>query len=281
MAVKRVIIELISETPNMAFKAYTKNESNEIIGPYLLPQTKHETLLSPAQFGCLTGLLLILFSNYQIDKDKHLNRFWFFLKSSSVREFLFVTLCFGVWMLFMPLTLVIIGGFSIFKAIDKNRLMKDETKRFKGLLNGEDVVWACEDALSKSIINVIAYVRAPTTFNESFSQNLLNSIRDRISTELMTTNRFPKMFYRRRKSESGYFYWTDENNLTINDYVRFSERKGENVKNEEDFKKEMSEVLDNPLPAENSALWECLVGEQMVKVGDSLKYTVRFDAISV
>lgn len=282
MEVKRAIIELLSESPHVTFEPRSLNKSNEFFGPYLQPNAKHESFLSPAQFGCFTGLLLIFFSNYQIDKDKSLNRLWHFLQSPLVKEFLFVTLCFVVWMLFMPLNLLIVGSFTIFKAIDANKLKHDDTKRFKGILNGEDVVWACEDALSKSIINVLAYVRAPTHYNENFSRNLLTSIRERISTELMKTNRFPKMFYRRRKSESGYFYWTDENQLTIDDYVRFS-KGSENVINEEDFKREMSAVLDETLPADNTALWECLVGQQMVKVGDCLKYPVsfEFDAIYV
>jgi hypothetical protein len=258
---------------------HTKNESNEFFVPNFLLRTndtKPHLLLSPAQFGWLTGLLLILLSNYQIDKDKCLNRLKFFLKSSSVGEFVFTTSCFLVWMLLLPLLVLVVGIFRIHKEIDEFKLRQDKSKRFIRSMNGEDIVWACEDGLSKSIINVLAYIRAPTDFDINFSEKLLRSIRDRIFTKLMTTNRFPKMFYRRRNSNSGYFYWTDENHLTINDYVRFSEKKdGENVRNENDFKEEMSAISNQTLPADNTALWECLVGQQMVKVGNDLKYPVR------
>lgn len=278
MEFKRAIIELICEsTTDVNSIEQSKNDSIKFLGPNIplrTNDTKLDSMLSPNQFGCLAGLLLILFSNYQIDKDKFLNRLWFFLRSSSVREFAFVTTCFLVWLLFVPLILLVVGIFRIHKEIDEYKLRKD--KNFKGSLNGEDIVWACEDALSKSIINVLAYVRAPSELQESFPQNLLQSIRDRIQTKLMKTNRFPKMFYRRRKSDSGYFYWTDENSLTINDYVRFSENKEKkDVINEEDFKEKMSEISNETLPADNTALWECLVGQQMVQVGNDLKYPVR------
>lgn len=277
MEFKRATIEMIFESTDVNSIEQSKNDSTKFLGPSFplrTNDTKLDSMLSPAQFGCLVGLLLILFSNYQIDKDKCMNRLWFFLRSSSVREFAFVTTCFLVWLLFLPLILLVVGIFRLHKKIDEYKLRKD--KQFKGSLNGEDIVWACEDALSKSIINVLAYVRAPSESQESFPQNLLQSIQDRIQTKLMKTNRFPKMFYRRRKSDSGYFYWTDGNSLTINDYVRFSGKKDkQGVINEEDFKEEMSEISNETLPADNTALWECLVGQQMVQVGNDLKFPVR------
>jgi hypothetical protein len=259
----------IAESPYISLISHPVNETYEFFGPFLNPQTKHESIFSPVQFGCFTGLLLIAFSN-----EKLLNRYTHLLHYSNLREFCFVALCFLIWMLFMPLTLSIFGGFYAFKVMEESKLKKSKPN-FKGILNGEDVVWACEDVFSKSIINVVAYVGAPSDSNEHFSKTLLSSIKDRIFTELMAKNPYPKLFYRRRKSESGYFYWTDEKDLTVDDYVRLTElTTGENVLEEDVFKREMSGILDKPLPDENSALWECLVGQQMIKVGGQFKYPV-------
>lgn len=253
-----------------------RNYSNEFLRPNLLRSNDSNPFMSPAQFGCFTGLLIIVFSNYQIDKEKCLNRLWFVLNSPSSRELIFVTTCFLASMLFMPSTLLVFAVFRIYKELDGLKLRKDGAARFKGFLNGEDIVWACEDAVSKSIINVLAFVGAKPNDDENLPENLLQSIRNRIQTKLMSTNRFPKMFYRRRKSDSGYYYWTDDNQLTISDYVRFSKsQKVLEAQTEQAFKTEMSEISNDPLPADNTALWECLVSQRAVRVGDDTKYPVR------
>jgi hypothetical protein len=263
----------IIESPYIPLISHPVNETNEFFGPFLNPQTKHEPIFSPVQFGCFTGLLLIAFSN-----EKLLNRYTHLLNYSNLREFCFVALCFSIWMLFMPLTLTIFGGFYAFKVMEESKLKKSKSN-FKGILNGEDCVWACDGVFSKSIINVVAYVGAPSDLNGKFANTLLSSIKDRIFTELMAKNPYPKLFYRRRKSESGYFYWTDENDLTVDDYVRLTELTAqENILEEDVFKREMSGILDKPLPDKNSALWECLVGQQMIKVGDHFKYPVMLQS---
>lgn len=194
------------------------NLSEHFIGPIFHKpnESKNENLLSPVQFGFLTGLIIILFSDYRIS-NKSLNRIWFFIQSQQVREFLTTAICFLVSLVFMPIIFIIFGIFQLFKKIVGVKLCEDEN--FKGFLHGVDTIWACEDQVSKSIINVLAFVRSSSDI-ENVPENLLQSIRDRIFTKLMITNRFPKMFYRRRRSETGYYYWTDENKLTINDYVR-------------------------------------------------------------
>lgn len=276
MEAKRAIIESVLQSPYVGFMEQAKNYSNVFFGPNLLRSNDSNTFLSPAQFGCLTGLLIIFFSNYQIDKDKCLNRLWFLVNSTNIREFIFVTTCFLVSMVFMPLTFLIFVVFRIYKELDATRLRKDKTAHFSDFLNGEDAMWACEDAVSKSIINILAFVGVKPGCDEDSPENLLQSIRHRIQTTLMSTNRFPKMFYRRRKSNSGYYYWTDENRLTINDYVRLSNRqKVLHAQSEEEFKKEISEISNDPLPADNTALWECLINQRAVKVGDDMKCPVR------
>lgn len=271
MEVKRPIIELARN-----FIVQAKNSSDGFLRPCLLHSNdaRNDSFLSPAQFGCLTGLLIILISNFQFERNKSLSRLRLYLTSPSFKDSVFTTTCFLVSMMFMPIVVLIVAAFRIYKAFDGVKLRQLEGANFKGFMNGEDIVWACEDATSKSIINVLAFVRPETETDENLPGNLLLSMRQRISTKLMETNRFPKMFYRRRKSNSGFFYWTDENTLTINDYVRFS-KDVERVTSEENFKEEMSGMSNEPLPAGNTALWECLIGQQGVLVGDDLKYPVR------
>lgn len=280
MEVNRATIGLTFKSPELGFLDQARNFSDELFGPNLLRSndSRHESLLTPAQFGCLTGLIIIVFSKYQVDKEKSLSRLWFLLKSPKIKEYVFTAICFSVFLVFVPILLFIITTFFALKKLDERKLRRDEASSFKGFLNGEDIVWACEDVVSKSIVNILAFVRAPTSnYEENFSELLLHSIRDRIYKKLIVPNQFPKMFYRRRKSDSGYFYWTDENNLSVNDYARLSDTKNADlVQSEEEFKTAMSGISNNPLPAEDTALWECLVGQRAVKVGDDLKYPVSF-----
>lgn len=277
MEVKSPIVKFVVQSRGMDLIEFARNHSNDFFGPDYLKTSneRNETYLSPAQFGCLTGLLIIIFSTYQNDKEKCLKKIWFGIKSSNFREWILVTVCFLAMLLLMPSTLLIFMGFKIYKHVDGLKVRKLEAENFKGFLNGEDIVWACEDSVSKSIINILAYVRGSSTPDLNFAQNILNSIRNRISTKIIEPNRFPKMFYRRRKSDSGYHYWTDDNPLTITDYVRFTdETEPEKPQNEDDFKNKMSEISNQPLPADNTALWECFIGQQVTKAGDDMKIPV-------
>lgn len=182
-----------------------------------------------------------------------------------------VTVCFLLCLAILPLVLVVIAGFWLFKKIQEVKLRKIQNSNFKDFLNGVDSVWACEDEFSKSVINVLAFVKATEA---NTPQNVLKSLRDRVSTAILSKNRFPKMFYRRVQSDFGYFYWTDENILMIDDYIRFAECDSSGISKEEIFRKHMSRVSNSPLPADNSALWECLVGQQLVQCRDGLKLPV-------
>lgn len=275
MEVNRPIIELVVKSPHVGFIEQARNFSNEFLGHHLLKtnDTKNDFFMSPAQFGCLTGLLVILFSNYQTDKEKRASRLWLLWRSPSLREFLFVAICFMASMLLMPSIILLLGIFRVYKELDGAKLRKEQRNNFKGFLAGEDIVWACEDGVSKSIINVLTFVRVNV---ELTSENLLQSIRDRVHSKLILAKPFPKMFYRRRLSDSGYFYWTDENQLAVDDYVRFlSQQNTDQVQSEEEFKSEMSGVANEPLPADNTALWECLISQRKIQAEDDMKFAVR------
>lgn len=121
-------------------------------------------------------------------------------------------------------------SFKVYKEIT-GLILKRQVKGFKGFLNGEDIVWACEDTFSKSIINAVIYVNPrPQDYNNNVPENLLESLRTQMYKNLMVktvqkagsselTVPHPKMLYTRQKTSGGYFYWTEENKLTIDDFV--------------------------------------------------------------
>lgn len=55
------------------------------------------------------------------------------------------------------------------------------------------------------------------------SVNILLALRKRLSLRFLGDYKpFPKLFYKRRK-EHGYSFWTNENDCTIEDYIRYVE----------------------------------------------------------
>lgn len=244
-------------------------------GPLLSNETKSVDSFSPLQLGTAFAVIILLFTNLQLDKDKLWNNLLFKIKSSGIKDFLYITVCLIISLLFLPMILTIVVVFKMYREYVGNKLRKDESLRFVDFMEGEDVVWVCEDKSSKSIINVLAYVNANDEMSENIPEQLVQSIRSRIFSKLMLPNHFPKMFYRRRRSNEGYFYWTDENSLTINDYIRVFDVTNKKSTSEEEFKKEMSKICSNPLPENNTALWECLICQQPIKSVDGFKIPVN------
>lgn len=93
---------------------------------------------------------------------------------------------------------------------------------FRGFLEGTDALWALEDDISLSVINIMALVDVTQMVhlqNDSHTE-LLNSFRRRISERLITNpNEFAKIFYKRCE-ENGFPFWTNENNCDIEEYIR-------------------------------------------------------------
>lgn len=245
-----------------------KNHSSGFLGPQYPKSGNSKAFLSKSQFGWITAFILFA---VLLKKDKTLNRIKKTMGSRQFRDGILMSLCFLLFLVFSPLVLVVVIGFWMFKKIDEFKLRKIQNSNFKDFLNGVDTVWACEDDFSKSIINVLAFVKSSEA---NTPQNVLQSLRDRVSTAILSKNRFPKIFYRRVRSDFGYFYWTDENILMINDYIRFASCDSAGVLKEDTFRKQMSRISNLPLPDDNSALWECLVGQQVVLCGDDLKLPV-------
>lgn len=257
-----------------------KNYSDEFYGPLRSNETKND-FMSPLNLVIsVIGLLIVLCTSFQSDKEKDRNQLWLLLKSPVFKEFIYVVSCLLASVIFLPFALLIGATFKIYREYIRHLLMNDKSKQFVSLMQGEDLIWVCEDEKSKSIINVLAFVNCKNEINENLPSQLLQSIRERIYAKLMLPNPFPKLFYRRQRDSSGYFYWTKENNLTVNEYVRYldSSPSTESI-DEEIFKRKMSLICNDPLPADNSALWECLISKQAIKCdeGGDIKYPVRIN----
>lgn len=273
MEVKRPIIELMLKSYDAELM---KNYSNEFYGPLKRSnETKHDEYILLHIAGAI-GILIVIFTNFNFDKEKLRNKVLFVIKSPALKDFLYVTICFLMSLIFVPILLLCTLSFVIYRKFVQKSLARSKSSSFKGFLSGEDSFWVCEDDVSKSVINVLAYVKGSQELDGKLHERLLESIRNRIYTKLMLTNQFPKMFYQRKRDESGYFYWTDENQLTINDYVRLTSQSDQDFITEDDLKDLMSDICNEPLPASHSALWECLISKQAIQFEDGVKYPVRF-----
>lgn len=91
-----------------------------------------------------------------------------------------------------------------------------------GFLEGTDALWALEDDISRSVINVMALIKVTPDMqlNGDPSAQILMSLRKRISERLLVDDsEFPKLFYKRCK-EYGFPFWTDENDCNIEEFIR-------------------------------------------------------------
>lgn len=132
------------------------------------------------------------------------------------------------------------------------------------MLSGPDLVWSCESDHSKAVINILAYVEV--TNDKRFAEKFLDSLKQRFIDQLVKADHpYQKMFYRRAK-EQDYHYWTNKEQLSIHDYVRFLEPTNERkFLSEEEFAQIMSKISNENLPGDNTALWEVLIGQQIVR----------------
>lgn len=91
-------------------------------------------------------------------------------------------------------------------------------------LEGTDALWALEDDISLSVINIMALIKVTPEMQaqENSPTEILYSLRRGIQERLLRDfKQFPKLFYKRCK-EHGFAFWTDENEFNIEQYIRYS-----------------------------------------------------------
>lgn len=265
MEVQNPIIKLFKSCDVQRMKNYSDN----FYGPMKTSNEDKNDFLGPFTMACFAGLFIVTLTNFSLDKEKIWNRIFYIVKSRGLKEFFYTITCLAFALILLPFMLAIFIIFKIHKNMLKSQLKADKKLKFKDFIEGEDVVWMLENEKSKAIINVLAYVNIDGEFNLDLPRNLLSSIRTRIFAKLVLPNTFPKMFYRTQKTPSGYFYWTAENHLAISDYVRYiNAKEGNDELSENELKILMSEICNQPLPAKDTALWECLISKNAVRCGD-------------
>lgn len=154
--------------------------------------------------------------------------------------------------------------------------------KFKGFLQGQDVIWSMGDARANGVINCMAYVVVDkATYEPKRSVlTILVGLRKRFKEVLMHGGEeaFPKLFYQ-RKFFAGYYYWLHQESGTIDKYVRYLElgKESEFVTVDE-LRKKLSEIANAELPDGNTRNWELLIGNKPIETKTHVKFPVSTTA---
>ncbi|GAB1862473.1 O-acyltransferase WSD1 C-terminal domain-containing protein [Camponotus japonicus] len=173
--------------------------------------------------------------------------------------------------LFTPLILVILNFLYIYRCLIKIILRIQFKDKFVGFLKGTDCVWANEDAVCLSVLNILIIIeKTEQNSNVIFLEGLKNLIHDRIVSKTTGTI-FEKLFYRRRQKFGYYFWERNEEEIDLNNRIRWLECENadcdgscEDVSSEF-FKKNLGSICNKTLPDDHTAAWEILVGKRCSK----------------
>ncbi|XP_050092935.1 O-acyltransferase WSD-like [Anopheles aquasalis] len=259
--------------PVPATRAYRTVQENRI-----------DLLLSPVQLGFISGLILFMFLKHKIGRwrEEH-NHLKFSSATTDIRRVIYTLFTFLEFLLLSPLLIIVVLIFKSYRNGVGFVLRKRHGKHFKGLLDGADVVWAIEDQNSRGMINILAHIEQPLLdHNTAISAEILLTLRKRISSRLMRQYQpHSKMFWK-RCVELGYYFWSDQSQLTIEDYIRYLDlipANGDNSFIEESQLRALLSAINNrKLPANHSSSWEVLVGRQPLlnKSNQMLQYPIIF-----
>ncbi|XP_025269790.1 uncharacterized protein LOC109610519 [Camponotus floridanus] len=169
--------------------------------------------------------------------------------------------------MFTPLILVILNLLYIYHCLIEIILRIQLKDKFIGFLKGTDSVWASEDAVCLSIINILIIIeKTEQNSNVIFLEGLKDLIHDRIISKATGTI-FEKLFYRRRQ-KFGYYFWERNEEIDLNNRIRWLECENadcdgscEDVSSEF-FKKNLGSICNKTLPDDHTASWEILVGKR-------------------
>uniref|UniRef100_A0A182UQI8 O-acyltransferase WSD1 C-terminal domain-containing protein n=1 Tax=Anopheles merus TaxID=30066 RepID=A0A182UQI8_ANOME len=256
-------------------------------GAQLVPdENRLDLLLSPAQFGLLTGVVLFLFLRHKIARWREEHSHLKMTSSADIRRAAYTFLTFLEFLALAPFLCTVLLVFQLYRTVIGAVLKHRHGKHFKGLLDGADVVWAIEDQNSRGMINIMANVEETvatwTTGEGSMSAEILLTLRKRISSRLMRNYRpHPKMFWK-RNVELGYYFWSDQSELTVEDYIRYMDTMpladGKRFIEEQQLRSLLSKINNRHLPADHTSSWEVLVGRQPLldKERNILQYPILF-----
>lgn len=167
---------------------------------------------------------------------------------------------------FAPLIVIILIFFYIYRRLVEIVLKIQFNTKFAGLLEGTDSVWAVENNVSRSIINILLILEnnAQST-NVNFLENFRNLINNRIISKTGTS--LEKFLYCRAK-KFGYYFWKRSEEVNLKDKIRWLECEDANCDgscediSSEAFRRNFGNVCNRPLPDDNTATWEILIGKR-------------------
>ncbi|XP_018051970.1 PREDICTED: uncharacterized protein LOC108689623 [Atta colombica] len=172
--------------------------------------------------------------------------------------------------LFAPLIVITLIFLYIYRYFIEIVLKIQLRNKFIGLLKGTDCVWAVEDAVSLSVINILMILeKVARNSNEIFLEDFKNLINDRIVLKAADTT-IEKLFYL-RSQRFGYYFWQRSEKIDLKDRIRWLECVNANCNGScedvysESFRKTLENVCNKPLPDNHKAAWEILIGKRCPK----------------
>nr|CAD7452973.1 unnamed protein product [Timema tahoe] len=226
-----------------------------------------QPMTSAANLGLATGFLLVVLLNSRFETIKREWRGEYQQWAEIVlARTVFVIACLLLFLAATPLVMLIFIFLMFYRQTVQVILWLVHGKRFAGLMEGADTVWALEDDTSKSVINILAMLQVSSA-DESLGEGLLTSLRQLVLSRVLTSpQRCPKLLYYRRKSALGYFYWERQNELHLENHIRWMET-GMSISDgisEEILGGVISELANAPLPDQHASSWEILVGRNFI-----------------
>lgn len=176
----------------------------------------------------------------------------------------------GCIFLFSPLLTIALILLYIYRRFVEIVLRIQLRSKFAGLLKGTDCVWAVEDAVCLSVVNILMVLeKAARNTNAIFLDDFRNLINDRLVSKAAGTT-LEKMLYL-RSQKFGYYFWERSEKVDLKDRIRWLECVNDNCDgscediSSEAFRKTLGNVCNKPLPDIHRATWEILVGRRCPK----------------
>jgi len=177
--------------------------------------------------------------------------------------------------LFAPLIVIALILLYIYRRSVEIVLKIQLRSKFAGFLKGTDYVWAVEDAVSLSVVNVLMILEKRRNSNAIFMEDFKNLINDRIVSKTAGT-KLEKMFYL-RSQKFGYYFWEKSGEIDLKDRIRWLECANAHCDGScedlfgENFRRILENMCNKPLPNDHRAAWEILVGRRCTKSRSHVK----------
>lgn len=185
-------------------------------------------------------------------------------------------ICFTIFILLAPIALFVFLIFALLQRCIGLYLHLRLGPKFRGFLEGQDVIWAMGDSRARGVVNVMSYIvvdkRAyqPTTS----ATKIFVEFSRRFKDALLLGHDHPKFYYQ-RKYFGGYYYWFHEDRGKIEKYVRALKI---DTPNEfitfEELREKLCEMGNDELPDGGTRNWELLLGNKPIEAEDCVKFPV-------